>query len=892
MSVRTNILVAAATLIALSAIATTAFGQTVGSSCTAAQCGTMAMVPVGTTSTQFLVCNSNCSASGTWVLSEQMSNNGNIGIGTTSPATLLHVNGVETVGLNGGTGGQITLNGSTSGSAALSVAAVAGTGTVFQLPATNGTNGYVLQTNGSGVTSWVATPAPTFSGLTSGDFCTASSGTAIGCSIGSTGTGNVVLAASPSLTGVITDTDTAIGTTSTDGIVITNTTAATSTVPQYSPRLHFTGQGWKTNSTAASQSVDFVQEVQPTVTGTSAPTGNLVFSGTVNGGTYSALMALTNAGNLGIGTTSPAAPLDVEGSGTGTVLRLGKSGGNYILLGGANSGNEYVSGFEDNFEIYNSYAGGTLQLGAGNNPAVVTLTTSGNVGIGTTTASTTLQVNGMVTASSFSGSGASLTNLAAGSTGQVQYDNGGNLAGAAGLTYSSSSGVTTQAQLASTTPLLVEGCCTPVSVSTSAIVAYWKFDEDTGTSLSDATGNSNNTGTFHGTTGSQWITGKINYGLSFNGSNNYITFPSATSNTFTDVTVSAWFKTSSNGEMLFYAQPGTPWIYISIGPTTQGGSNNKLVALLQTDGGANVTANGATVVNDNNWHLGTVVRSTEAGRIFIYVDGNLDSTTNFANTGTITLPIASIGGMYFNGSLFSGGYLFTGDIDEVGVWSRALSSSEVTALYNSGSGFQYPFTASSTNSQTANLATFQTATGTTVAYVDASGDINSSGTLAATSTVTASALIPSGNTVPANGIYLPSSNTLGFATNSNRVLTINSNGNFGIGTTSPQTVLDVAGGISIHGTKFSTSGCSVSSTTGGATAGTFTLGAHSCTVVITMNGATGQTASNGWTCESHDQTAPTVLIGGESSSTTTTASIAIPSAAGTTDVISFSCMAY
>jgi hypothetical protein len=48
------------------------------------------------------------------------------------------------LGLNGGTGGQITLNGATSGSVALKVAAAAGAGTVFQLPVSNGTVNYYL----------------------------------------------------------------------------------------------------------------------------------------------------------------------------------------------------------------------------------------------------------------------------------------------------------------------------------------------------------------------------------------------------------------------------------------------------------------------------------------------------------------------------------------------------------------------------------------------------------------------------------------------------------------------------------------------------------------------------------------------------------------------------
>jgi hypothetical protein len=40
---------------------------------------------------------------------------------------------------------------------------------------------------------------------------------------------------------------------------------------------------------------------------------------------------------------------------------------------------------------------------------------------------------------------------------------------------------------------------------------------------------------------------------------------------------------------------------------------------------------------------------------------------------------------------------FDGMIDEIGVWSRALTSGEVTQLYNSGAGLQYPFTSNNTS---------------------------------------------------------------------------------------------------------------------------------------------------------------------------------------------------
>jgi len=75
----------------------------------------------------------------------------NIGVAT---GTSLDVSGVLESGANAGTGGQLKMFGSTSGDVTLKVAAAAGTATVFQLPATNGTNTYALTTNGSGVTSW------------------------------------------------------------------------------------------------------------------------------------------------------------------------------------------------------------------------------------------------------------------------------------------------------------------------------------------------------------------------------------------------------------------------------------------------------------------------------------------------------------------------------------------------------------------------------------------------------------------------------------------------------------------------------------------------------------------------------------------------------------------
>lgn len=79
----------------------------------------------------------------------------NIGVAT---GTSLDVSGVLESGANGATGGQLKMFGATSGDVTLRVNTTAGTATVFQLPNTNGSSTNLLQTDGAGVTSWVAIP--------------------------------------------------------------------------------------------------------------------------------------------------------------------------------------------------------------------------------------------------------------------------------------------------------------------------------------------------------------------------------------------------------------------------------------------------------------------------------------------------------------------------------------------------------------------------------------------------------------------------------------------------------------------------------------------------------------------------------------------------------------
>lgn len=109
----------------------------------------------------------------------------------------------------------------------------------------------------------------------------------------------------PTITGGVlsasTVTKTALGTTSTAGETLVNTTAAAVGAQQVSPMLVLQGNGWKTASTAASQTVATGLYTLP-IQGTSAPTGALIFAASINGAAVSEMMRLETTNQLSWGT--------------------------------------------------------------------------------------------------------------------------------------------------------------------------------------------------------------------------------------------------------------------------------------------------------------------------------------------------------------------------------------------------------------------------------------------------------------------------------------------------------------------------------------------------------------------------------------------------------------
>jgi hypothetical protein len=147
------------------------------------------------------------------------------------------------------------------------------------------------------------------------------------------------------------------------------------------------------------------------VVGINYTSDSIPFSGynlMINGNTYNN-GNIVASGNAGIGTISPATRLHVSGA-NGELLRLQASGvgNNYIAF---NSGSTRLGYIGYGSDANNSLAlinGQNQPTYIGANNAVVMTVTGSNVGIGTTSPTQLLEVNGNVSASSFINSIASL----------------------------------------------------------------------------------------------------------------------------------------------------------------------------------------------------------------------------------------------------------------------------------------------------------------------------------------------------------------------------------------------------------------------------------------------------------------------------------------------------
>jgi hypothetical protein len=194
------------------------------------------------------------------------------------------------------------------------------------------------------------------------------------------------------------------------------------------------------------------------------------------------------------------------------------------------------------------------------------------------------------------------------------------------------------------------------------LVGYWKLDEPNRSDACIDSSGSGNAGTAYGTS---VVDGKIGRARSFNGNGDYIDIPPI--NIPNAITVSAWIYSDNflqNTFMIAKNPINTQWALIIEGR-----------GLLKWRGagvGTNVVCDMPT---NGAWHHIVATQEGTAGSL--YMDGVLRASG--------TLPAIGNGAGAINFGRFNSGdhWYFTGRMDEVRIYNRALSKAEVTELFRS-----------------------------------------------------------------------------------------------------------------------------------------------------------------------------------------------------------------
>ena len=210
--------------------------------------------------------------------------------------------------------------------------------------------------------------------------------------------------------------------------------------------------------------------------------------------------------------------------------------------------------------------------------------------------------------------------------------------------------------------------------STNTLAAAYAFDEGTGSTTVDDSGNGN-TGQIHGAT---WTSkGKHGKALSFDGKSSYVDVGNGSSLRGTgSMTWSAWVYATANpaddGNIIAKSSWGSGLIGWQFKSTPDTG-NHTFGILISADGNSYTERCSKTVRALKTWYHVAAVYNASAATLDIYVNGVLDDGVLYGTVPKAQYTPAldaTIGKR-------ADGFLFAGTIDDVRVYSRALSQTEI-----------------------------------------------------------------------------------------------------------------------------------------------------------------------------------------------------------------------
>jgi subtilisin family serine protease len=207
-------------------------------------------------------------------------------------------------------------------------------------------------------------------------------------------------------------------------------------------------------------------------------------------------------------------------------------------------------------------------------------------------------------------------------------------------------------------------------------IGWWKLDEGSGTVVHDSARTNNGT-----ISEAIWATGKIGAALEFDGINDHVNCGGPDLDGMKSLTLSAWIyghQWRTGGGSWILAKRNTSGFSYDLVVDNSSGSPDIAVGFY-CDGVSAALHSPKNLINLNNWYH---IVATNSGSVQkIYINGNAVASSN-VNTG----PIRNTSANFWIGQITDAYYpsAFDGLIDDVRIYERAITDSEVLRLYNEG----------------------------------------------------------------------------------------------------------------------------------------------------------------------------------------------------------------
>lgn len=221
-----------------------------------------------------------------------------------------------------------------------------------------------------------------------------------------------------------------------------------------------------------------------------------------------------------------------------------------------------------------------------------------------------------------------------------------------------------------------------------SIIAYWKFDAN----ANDSVGSLNGT-----VSGATLAAGVISNGYSFANTTDRITVTDSSLLTFGNGTtdspfsVSLWVKPTNFSALKYlFAKraSGTPTEYQAFISATTGQVN---LSLLNSGATASIAIRSGLTLTSGAWNhvVFTYSGNSNYSGLKVYINGILSTGDTDAGGGSYSAMSNTATDFTFATFATATSNTLVGMLDEIGIWGKVLSQTDVTRLYNSGAGLAY-----------------------------------------------------------------------------------------------------------------------------------------------------------------------------------------------------------